>query len=975
MKYIFTLLFALANVFMASAQWSNTSNLFYDSLHSPVCYTTDEQVHAIIVQSFPDSGYFVIWEDARNTATNKRDIYAQKYDKAGNMLWALNGLPIVNSSNDQHFTWSSNQDYRNRKTAATDSAGGFYIAYIDDSIATYDWSRICVQHIRPDGSQVFPGAGFIIAQTPSGQPYNYSQPQLIGDDAGGFYVSYIKNSDNDYVYVYGYKDNNGSVTLNGGGLVNQNGVQKTQDEPCPGSTRSYIVYPGTTVFDYNIWSDLQGGCNVIMHINGNDGAQGRILCFNRVWKAKKNSIVTDSTLFATGDPTTNSFNYQKGDLDVMYKLKILNLDGSCTSSTDHYFWDNELLISNGYLSLDENAYEYAFPKGVTVKTAGNINIDLMASLRRTINGNSVSLSTVYSYSNAAEVFDSIPYQASSNGNPYLGYNSVAPAQMNMLNNFSDTLLAPGGNHSDFSLAGGGSELYSAGLMVEQGQPTRSARLQHLHVSQETASSFAIHFTTSSNKGDLIGKELNSASNGADMQFDFPLVTANQTGNALFYVREYGRYARVSPIGNGAELAWGAMGKPIGTPVFNGSYYYPELPYAVLDAVNGTGLIGWQDIRVIGTYMGTNIFMRHLDSMNVVNYIPLNKKIQPLANGTTVANAAVLTGISKKFTAIEAYNTFSGTTSPVTEILDNYNLGGVTVNVFENAGAIRSYNGKAYLDRNYTIKPENNPAGAADINVRLFFTTAQFDALKAADATITTPADLGVIKQANPGAVVPDAYAPVAGEQTIHQLGWKAIDGGYYIEIQINSFSNFFIQQVDAALPVTWLDVNAKWLNEGKVSVSWMVADEINAEDYIVQISSDGNSFSNVCTTNAAGLSAYHCDVAALNSKKYYFRVLQRDLDGHSSLSKTVVLSPTGNATGLTLSPNPANGYTVVHAQNTGASMYSLSVISMEGKTVLSVNAITGNSYTIPLLSLRTGIYGVRIVLSDGSSITKKLIKQ
>jgi hypothetical protein len=51
------------------------------------------------------------------------------------------------------------------------------------------------------------------------------------------------------------------------------------------------------------------------------------------------------------------------------------------------------------------------------------------------------------------------------------------------------------------------------------------------------------------------------------------------------------------------------------------------------------------------------------------------------------------------------------------------------------------------------------------------------------------------------------------------------------------------------------------------------------------------------------------------------------------------------------------------------------VISMEGKTVLSVNAITGNSYTIPLLSLRTGIYGVRIVLSDGSSITKKLIKQ
>jgi len=127
MKAIFTLLLVVTSVFIASAQWSNTSNLFYDSLHMPVCTNIGEQENAINIRSYPDSGFFVIWEDDRNTVSTKKDIYAQKYDKAGNMLWAVNGLPVVNGPNDQHFTWSSNDSYRNRKTAVSDGANGFYI--------------------------------------------------------------------------------------------------------------------------------------------------------------------------------------------------------------------------------------------------------------------------------------------------------------------------------------------------------------------------------------------------------------------------------------------------------------------------------------------------------------------------------------------------------------------------------------------------------------------------------------------------------------------------------------------------------------------------------------------------------------------------------------------------------------------------------------------------------------------------------
>jgi len=94
MKSIFTLLF-LSICFTLSAQWSNTTNQFYDSLDMPVTQAANDQVNPLIIKSDPDGGYFVIWEDYRVTGVGVADIYAQKYDKNGVALWALNGVPVA----------------------------------------------------------------------------------------------------------------------------------------------------------------------------------------------------------------------------------------------------------------------------------------------------------------------------------------------------------------------------------------------------------------------------------------------------------------------------------------------------------------------------------------------------------------------------------------------------------------------------------------------------------------------------------------------------------------------------------------------------------------------------------------------------------------------------------------------------------------------------------------------------------------
>ena len=203
MKKIITIIWVMA-ANAATAQWSNTTNMFEDSLHMPVITAALVQKNVIVLNSYPDNGFIVIWEDDRNTATTKTDIYAQKYDQAGTRLWAVNGVPVSNGSNSEHYT-APGQEYRTRSFAATDSAGGFYLAYADDSI-TGSSERVRVQHVRSNGTTVFPSPGFLISYGGT----TLTLPQLIADGKKGFFVSWINfgNSSTYYLNLWCYKDEN-----------------------------------------------------------------------------------------------------------------------------------------------------------------------------------------------------------------------------------------------------------------------------------------------------------------------------------------------------------------------------------------------------------------------------------------------------------------------------------------------------------------------------------------------------------------------------------------------------------------------------------------------------------------------------------------------------------------------------------------------------------------------------------------------
>ena len=967
MKPIFTL-FLVITCLNLSAQWSDTNNKFYDSLHMPVCTAAGDQMKSIVVQSYPDSGYFVIWEDHRKGFYENIQIFAQKYDKTGKQLWADNGVAISEGTNSQHFTVSSNNDYRKYSVAATDSTGGFYICYTDDSVSSYVWERLSVQHVRNDATKVFAGAGSILIT--SDQANQHLAPQLIADGNNGFFVGYLKEGYGTMdLFIYCYKEINGILKKYGGGLMDINGTTVFHTGNCGGYTT--VENFQTYVIDYKIYPDLQKGCNLVMTFSQNGGVSNTNermqTAFNWLWRVKK-------------DVDVNGTHYPKDSVVLFYNFQQENGDLTCLVGKDVYQYKTSSLISLGFNPISNWVYGAEHANGVLVETDGNINVNICAVNQRDVNDDGATDWITRFFFREQEKFDDIPYEFKVS--PFKPRNMAvggppSPPGQNKVGyenkTLSDTLMySPGASYYyDFSLASGGNKVFATAII---GYSPKNVLLQQLKVQRISADSFAVQLNTASNKGVVIGKEVSTGPPGYPanvISYNTPQVVVNTNGNGLFYIMEMGRSTRVSPIFNGAELAWGAMGKPTGSGRFNNSRYLDNNSNSAItiDPVNGRGLLSWNDIRTPPS-TANNIYMRHLDNLNVMDYLPVNNLVKQLINpyGAISANPAALLGSSKKFTTIEAYSGYSGydVTTPVVEILDNYNLGSVAVSLYENTGAIRKYNGHPYLDRNYTITPENNPAGAATINVRLFFTQAEFDALKVADPSITSPADLAVVKQPATGSA-PASYIFVAGEEQVLPQSWAAVPGGYYIEIAIKSFSNFFIQKLNGALPLQWLDVQAQWINN-EAKITWQVAQQVNVKDYTVQQSLDGTNFVNVCNVAANTATTYSCIVPTTPNVVNYYRVQQFDIDGRSSFSKIVTLKSSSSHS-VIIYPNPAKNNLFIRSD---LNYRNLVITDLAGKVMLK-KSISSGLNRIEIDQIPAGSYFIRLSGGDKTE-TLKFVK-
>ena len=222
----------------------------------------------------------------------------------------------------------------------------------------------------------------------------------------------------------------------------------------------------------------------------------------------------------------------------------------------------------------------------------------------------------------------------------------------------------------------------------------------------------------------------------------------------------------------------------------------------------------------------------------------------------------------------------------------------------------------------------------------------------------------------------DPYA-IVDSVLIYKLNNRNVVGNPSQSFAALSWNNYVV------LPVKLIDFTATRRSD-KIQFDWKVAQEMGKENYQVEYSLDGNTFTktgNQVASRGNGNSevAYSClSVVPSNSKVLFFRLVSTDINGkiiyskiiklHNNSIATAVVYPTVFKDNFSLkikSEYAGNGYITLIAVD-GSIQYKQQLNIKEGENIISIQ--------IPS-SLSAGFYTVAGTVNNIVTFHSKIIKQ
>jgi hypothetical protein len=265
------------------------------------------------------------------------------------------------------------------------------------------------------------------------------------------------------------------------------------------------------------------------------------------------------------------------------------------------------------------------------------------------------------------------------------------------------------------------------------------------------------------------------------------------------------------------------------------------------------------------------------------------------------------------------------------------------------------------DRNYLISFKANADAPRNITLRLLQDVTPF-------GTLYTVSNIGL-------TTTQSTYGTYAYTSTF--TGYVALR----FFVATNTIPVYFddvimIEEAPVVLPVSLLSFTGT-LHAGKAVLNWKTASEINTQEFVLEKSSNAQSFTAVGTVPAkngsTGAAYSFTDNDAVNGVVYY-RLKSFDKDGLFSTSKIVVLKA-GKETAAQISifPNPVSAQCTVsypRANSNGV----LSVFTADGKKIAEYIAAAGSTQrSIDLSELKRGTYFIEYT-GIGQKITSSFVK-
>ena len=221
----------------------------------------------------------------------------------------------------------------------------------------------------------------------------------------------------------------------------------------------------------------------------------------------------------------------------------------------------------------------------------------------------------------------------------------------------------------------------------------------------------------------------------------------------------------------------------------------------------------------------------------------------------------------------------------------------------------------------------------------------------------------------------------SGTQNWVDLGFDArdADNNYEEQAGVPTFGRFTLSSETNPLPVQFVSVTAQ-CNGNAVLLAWQTAQEENSNYFQVEKSQDGNSWTSMGQTTAAGNSntlRKYTFTDANPAPNDNYRIAEYDLDGKSMLSQIVHASCSGQGV-LAIWPNPVENilYMTIPANNSLHANIQLidargSLIKQEAVLLANGN----NGVTLFVNGIASGVYWLIVTSSDGNRQTRKIIKR
>ena len=388
---------------------------------------------------------------------------------------------------------------------------------------------------------------------------------------------------------------------------------------------------------------------------------------------------------------------------------------------------------------------------------------------------------------------------------------------------------------------------------------------------------------------------------------------------------------------------------------------------------------WENARGLNSNLAADRNLYNANGYtNIENYLNGDSIVAKGTSNTCISSKAIVSNNTTNW--IHGSDTTSSilistdTLNLFASIKDVGNYGTFNASYYTTGTTRLLSNNKALLNRNITIVPTNPTSITAPLTVRLYFTVAEFNTLKAADPAISSLIDIRILRTNDNTCVTTlSGYPEVIVPTTSGIFG--TYDDGYYVEFATANFGTFFIAGSTAVVPLKLLFINAATENK-QVKISWGTTNEVNTKNFVVEKSNDAQSFMGIgivdAKSNGAVINNYSFMDASLYQGVVYYRLKMFDKDGSYSFSPIVKVGIGGKYI-LSVYPNPAKDNLIVsHPKVLVGS--TMQLFAADGRKMNDYHILIGSEQTlVNIESLAKGNY-LLVFTKNAESIATKLVK-